>query len=276
LDQGDRRGAPEPVAGDGGTLRIAALADIHCTKTTEGTLEAVFEAAAARADVLLLCGDLTDYGLVEEGRRLVRELAPVRVPILAVLGNHDYESGTADELKEVLREGRVQVLDGDSVEIQGVGFAGVKGFGGGFGRRTLEPWGEAATKAFVHEAVDEALKLERALARLRTPQRVVLLHYAPIEATVEGEPREIFPFLGSTRLEEPLNRYRAACCIHGHAHRGSPEGRTATGIPVYNVALPLLRRLDPEGVPVRFLELPVPAAVTAGDGTPSRRHGDPA
>lgn len=275
MDQGDRRGAEAAVTGEGGTLRIAAVADIHCTKTTEGTLQAVFEAAGARADVLLLGGDLTDYGLPEEGRRLVRELASVRIPILAVLGNHDYESGSPDELKEVLREGRVQVLDGDTVEIQGVGFAGVKGFGGGFGRRTLEPWGEAATKAFVREAVDEALKLERALARLRTPQRVVLLHYSPVEATVEGEPREIFPFLGSTRLEEPLNRYRATCCFHGHAHRGAPEGRTATGIPVYNVALPLLRRLDPEALPVRFLEVPVPAPVAAGDGMPSRRHGDP-
>jgi Icc-related predicted phosphoesterase len=251
------------------------VADLHCTKTTQGTLEAVFEEAGARADVLLLCGDLTDYGLPEEGRALVRELAPVRIPILAVLGNHDYESGNQDELKGILAEGRVQVLDGDAVEIRGVGFAGVKGFGGGFGRRTLEPWGEAATKAFVHEAVDEALRLERGLARLRTPQRIAVLHYSPIEATVEGEPRELFPFLGSTRLEEPLNRYRATSCFHGHAHRGSPEGRTSTGIPVYNVALPLLRRLDPQGIPVRFLEVPMPVAVGAGEEMPSRRQSDP-
>ena len=120
--------------------------------------------------------------------------------MLAVLGNHDFESGQEEEVAKILAEAGVQMLDGDSVEVQGVGFAGVKGFAGGFGRRTLEPWGEPATKAFVHEAVSEALKLERALARLRTPQRVALLHYAPIEATVEGEPREIFPFLG---LEPP-------------------------------------------------------------------------
>ena len=162
----------------------------------------------------------------------------MKIPILAVLGNHDYESGNAEEVKKILTEARVRVLDGDAVEIHGVGFAGVKGFGGGFGRRTLEPWGEDATKAFVQEAVSEALKLESALARLRTPQRVAVLHYAPIEATVEGEPREIFPFLGSSRLEEPLNRYGVTVAFHGHAHRGAPEGRTSAGIPVYNVAMP--------------------------------------
>jgi len=156
---------------------------------------------------------------------------------------------------KILVEAGVQMLDGDSVEVQGVGFVGVKGFCGGFGRRTLEPWGEAATKAFVHEAVGEALKLERALARLRTPQRVVLLHYAPIEGTVEGEPREIFPFLGSSRLEEPLNRYEVEAVFHGHAHRGALEGKTRGGIAVYNVAAPLLRRSFPDAPPLRFVTL---------------------
>ena len=184
------------------------MADVHCSKTNQGSLLPIFAAANEMADVLLLCGDLTDYGYPEEARNLVAELAPVKIPILAVLGNHDYESGNAEEVKRILTDARVRVLDGDAVEVLGVGFAGVKGFGGGFGRRTLEPWGEDATKAFVHEAVSEALKLESALARLRTPQRVAVLHYSPIEATVEGEPREIFPFLGSGRLEEPLNRYR--------------------------------------------------------------------
>ena len=167
------------------------------------------------------------------------------------------------------------MLDGDGVEVRGIGFAGVKGFGGGFGRRTLEPWGEAATKAFVHEAVEEALKLERALARLRTPQRVALLHYAPIEGTVEGEPREIFPFLGSSRLEEPLNRYDVSMAFHGHAHRGAPEGRTSGGVPVYNVALPLLRKILPS-LPIRIVEVAAPVAVSAAAEPPSRRRGDPA
>src|SRR5262249_40894953 len=142
------------------------------------------------------------------------------------------------------------------------GFAGAKGFGGGFGTHTLEPWGEPTIKHFVHEAVEEALQLESALARLRTPQRVVLLHYAPIRATVEGEPPEIFAFLGSSRLEEPINRYPVTAVFHGHAHRGSPEGKTRGGVPVYNVSLSLLQRLFPERPPARFLDV----QVTGGDG----------
>jgi Icc-related predicted phosphoesterase len=255
-------------------IRIAAVADVHCAKTTQGALAPVFTAANESADVLLLCGDLTDYGLPEEARNLVTELAGVRIPIVAVLGNHDYESGNGEAVKEILAEARVRVLDGDSTEVMGVGFAGVKGFGGGFGRRTLEPWGETAVKAFVHEAVAEALKLESALARLRTAQRVAVLHYSPIEATVEGEPREIFPFLGSGRLEEPINRYRVAAAFHGHAHRGSPEGVTTAGIPVYNVAMPLLRKTLSEQTPLKIVELPLVEMVSTHTAPPSRRHDD--
>lgn len=257
------------------TLRIAAVGDLHCSKTSQGALQAIFAAASEMADVLLVCGDLTDYGHPEEARNFVAELAAVEIPVVAVLGNHDYESGNAEEVKKILTAARVRVLDGDAVEIGGVGFAGVKGFGGGFGRRTLEPWGEDATKAFVQEAVSEALKLESALARLQTPQRIAVLHYAPIEATVEGEPREIFPFLGSSRLEEPLNRYRVAAAFHGHAHRGAPEGRTSSGIPVYNVALPVLRRTLSEQLPLKIVEVPVPETVGVGEPAPSRRRDDP-
>jgi Icc-related predicted phosphoesterase len=135
-----------------------------------------------------------------------------------------------------------------------VGFAGVKGFAGGFGRRALGPWGEPIIKQFVHEAVNEALKLESALARLRTDKKIVVLHYAPIEGTVEGEPREIYPYLGCSRLEEPLGRYRVTAVLHGHAHNGQPEGRTSTDVPVYNVALPLMRRLTPQQ-PFRILDI---------------------
>lgn len=256
------------------TIRLAAVADLHCARTSSGDLAALFTEAASQADVLLLGGDLTDYGLLDEARLLARDLSGVKIPILAVLGNHDFESGHEAEVVKILVEAGVQMLDGDSVEVDGVGFAGVKGFCGGFGRRTLEPWGEAATKAFVHEAVAEALKLERALARLRTPQRVALLHYSPIEATVEGEPRELFPFLGSSRLEEPLNRYQVTVAFHGHAHRGAPEGRTSAGIPVFNVAMPLLRRVLSDTMPVRILEIPVLAPVSAAAEPPSRRRDD--
>jgi len=268
-------GTPDGRYGGGTAIRIAAMADLHCSKTNQGSLQPIFAAANETADVLLLCGDLTDYGYAEEARNLVAELAPVKIPIIAVLGNHDYESGNADEVKKILTDARVRVLDGDAVEVLGVGFAGVKGFGGGFGRRTIEPWGEDATKAFVHEAVSEALKLESALARLRMPQRIAVLHYSPIEATVEGEPREIFPFLGSSRLEEPLNRYRVAAAFHGHAHRGAPEGRTSAGIPVYNVALPLLRRTLSEQLPLKIVEVSVPEPVGISESAPSRRRDDP-
>jgi len=172
-----------------------------------------------------------------------------------VLGNHDFEAGQPDVVRQILCDAGITILDGDAVEIKGVGFAGVKGFCGGFGQRSLEPWGEQAIKMFVREALDEALKLESALARLRTPNRIALLHYSPIEATVTGEPREIFPFLGSSRLEEPLNRYKVDAVLHGHAHHGSPEGRTSAQVPVYNVSMPLLKRHFAERPPFRVLEV---------------------
>jgi Icc-related predicted phosphoesterase len=184
------------------------------------------------------------------------------VPVVAVLGNHDYEAGKAEEVAAVLREGGVRVLDGDDCEVRGVGIAGAKGFAGGFGRGTLEPWGEPAVKWFVREAIDETMKLEKALARLRTPSRVVLLHFAPVRDTVVGEPEEIYPFLGCGRLEEPINRFGAAAVFHGHAHRGVAEGRTASGVPVYNVAFPALKREFPDKMPVRIVEVPVEPKVS--------------
>jgi Icc-related predicted phosphoesterase len=254
------------MASNANVVRVAAVADLHCAKAmAAGTFQPLFAQVAERADVLALPGDLTDYGLPDEARLLVRELSVARVPVVAVFGNHDYESERHEEVKQILTEGGVIVLDGDSCEIHGVGFAGVKGFAGGFGERALQSWGEPILKRFVREAVDEALKLESALARLRTPQRIALMHYSPIRSTVECEAPEITPFLGSSRLEDPLNRYPVFAVFHGHAHRGTPEGRTATGVPVYNVALPLLRRCWPERLPFRVIEVPVqPPADTAG------------
>lgn len=249
-------------------VRVAAVGDIHCTKTSEGALQPLFAEMADCADVIALCGDLVDYGLPEETQVLVRELGNVlksQVRVVAVLGNHDFESGQPEVVKQMLCDAGVTILDGDGVEIHGVGFAGTKGFCGGFGRRSLEPWGEVAIKSFVREAVDETLKLESALARLRTPHRIALLHYAPIQATVEGEPPEIFPFLGSSRLEEPINRYEVTAVVHGHAHHGAPEGRTRAGVPVYNVSMPLLKRQFPDRPPFRVLEMTRgPAAATNG------------
>jgi len=261
-----------PDAEPAPTVRVAAVGDLHCTRTSHGTLEPIFRDAAARADVLVLCGDLTDYGLPEEARILVKELSPVAgLPVLAVLGNHDYESGQHQELRRIFQEAGVHVLDGEPFETHGLGFAGAKGFGGGFGRRTLEPWGEDAAKRFVQEAVQEAMKLESALAKLRTPQRVAVMHYAPILDTVRGEPPEIYPFLGSSRLEEPLNRYGVAAVFHGHAHRGSLQGRTSAGRPVYNVALPLLKLSYPDALPLFVLEIPTRPPVERREG--DRRGG---
>jgi Icc-related predicted phosphoesterase len=241
----------------GKRVRVAAVADIHCGRTAPDTLRTLFRGINDKADILLLCGDLTDHGQPEEAKALVGDLRPVvKIPVLAVLGNHDWHSGKQLELTQILQEAGVRVLDGEDCEVHGIGFAGVKGFGGGFGRHTLEAWGEDGIKRFVYEAVEEALKLEKALARLNAPQRIAMMHYAPIQDTVEGEPPAIFPFLGSSRLEEPLNRYAVAAVFHGHAHHGRPEGRTRAGAPVYNVALRVLRDALGEEFPVRIVEFP--------------------
>jgi len=246
----------------GSVVRLAALGDLHCTKTSQGAFQALFGKISEVADLLLLPGDLTDYGLPEEASVLAKELTALRIPAAAVLGNHDYESDKSAEVTQILTDAGLIVLDGDSCEIQGIGIAGVKGFGGGFGRRALGPWGEKSIKLFVREAVDEALKLEAALARLRTKQIVALLHYAPVQQTVDGEPLEIYPFLGSSRLEEPIGRYPVSLVLHGHAHRGQLEGKTQRDVPVYNVSMPLLTRTFADRLPFRVFELPVGAAAT--------------
>jgi len=244
-----------------GRVRIAAVGDLHFGRTGHGPpLRTLFAEVVEQADVLALCGDLTDTGEPDEARALARALATSTIPTVAVLGNHDCESGKTAELAQILCDAGVHMLDGTSYEVLGVGFAGVKGFAGGFGRGALGPWGESVIKLFVQEALNEALRLETALARLRSERRVVLLHYSPIEGTVTGEPKEIYPYLGSSRLEEPLSRYPVDAVFHGHAHHGSAEGRTRTGVPVYNVSLSLLQRTMPAGPPFRILDLPVTGA----------------
>ena len=241
-----------------GKLRIAAVADIHCNKSNQSILRTLFTQISERADILLLGGDLTDIGLTEEAHILARELTTtVKIPVIGVLGNHDYESGKQDQVKEILCDAGVSMLDGDTCVVHGVGFAGVKGFIGGFGKVAVQAFGENAIKEFVQETVNESLRLESALARLEEMPRVVLLHYSPIRQTVEGEPLEIFPFLGSSRLEEPVNRFEVVAVFHGHAHGGSPEGQTLKGVPVYNVSMQVLHRAYPEHPPFRLLEVPV-------------------
>ena len=239
-------------------VRVAAVGDLHYTKAAQGLVQNLFANLSQDADILILCGDLTDYGTVEEAQLLAKELsAAVRIPIVGVLGNHDCESGQEAAVKDIFVQSGITILDGESCEIMGIGFAGAKGFIGGFGKYSLGAWGEAGIKSIVKEALDEALKLESALARLRSMHQIVVLHYSPIQATVQGEPVEIFPFLGSSRLEEPLLRHPVSMVFHGHAHRGSPEGALLSGKPVYNVALPLMRANKGEGPAYKVVHLSV-------------------
>jgi len=254
---------------------VAAIADLHCSKTSQGAFQSLFMKTAESADLLLIAGDLTDYGLPEEARVLAREITGIRIPIVAVLGNHDVESGKGEELRQIFTDAGMTILDGDAHEVLGIGIAGIKGFGGGFGKRALGPWGETIIKQFVREAVDEALKLEAALARLRTRSLITLMHYSPVLQTVEGEPLEIYPFLGSSRLEEPINRYPVSIVFHGHAHRGQLQGTTASGVPVHNVSMPLLTRSFPDQPPFRVLDLPTAAAPRlVSPSTAERRSGE--
>ena len=245
-----------PTRASKGFVRLAAVGDLHYGKASRGSLQPLFAALTRlEADILVLCGDLTDYGLPDEATELARELVGgVKIPIVGVLGNHDYHSDAVVDIQRILTDAGVHLLDGETVEVQGVGFAGVKGFAGGFGRGALGPWGEEPIKRFVREAVDEALKLESALARLRTATRIAVLHYAPVAETVEGEPREIYPYLGCSRLEEPLARYQVTAVFHGHAHHGTLTGKTSSGTPVYNVSLPLLLAANAEQ-PVAVLDV---------------------
>lgn len=253
---------------DENSVCFAAVGDLHCTEASVGTLRGFFAQACEAADALLLCGDLTDYGTPKEAKVLADELSVVSMPVVAVLGNHDYESDAADEVRRTLQGAGAQVLDGEAVEVHGIGIAGAKGFAGGFGRASLGAWGEAAIKQFVNEALKEAIKLESALAKLRTQHRIALLHYSPIAGTVQGEPPEIYAFLGSSRLEDPLLRYPVDVVVHGHAHRGALEGHTVNGIPVYNVAKPLLQRVYADQPPFRLIRLPMQSVDSVTAATP--------
>ncbi|MDQ3696844.1 MAG: metallophosphoesterase [Gemmatimonadota bacterium] len=262
---GDRRnGLVDRRRGDGPEhpVRIAAVGDFHCGEGDVGVYRELFAQADEHADVLVLTGDLTRRGLPAEMRVVIGELADVKIPIVSVLGNHDYEADEMAECLAVLRGRGVQVLMGDTYEFNHqVGFAGVKGFMGGFGRGALTAFGEPETKAFVGAALDEVQKLELGLRRLSTPVRIAVLHYAPIAGTLAGEPEVIFPFLGSDRLAEPLDRYGATVAFHGHAHSGVFRGSTPGGVPVFNVSLPVLRR---EGI----AELYFVYEVAVGAGVP--------
>lgn len=229
-------------------MRIAATADLHFTAQRFTALQDQFNKVRDEADVLVIAGDLTNFGQPNEMEPLLGVLVRLRIPIIAVLGNHDYESGKEAELMQMMTAEGIKVLDGSAYERDGVGFAGVKGFVGGFGRGVLTAFGEREIKEFVRASIDEALKLERAMSQLRTKKRVVVLHYSPIAATVQGEAPEIFPFLGTSRLAEVIDRHGADLVVHGHAHNGTPQGATTAGVAVHNVAITLLQAQQPSAV----------------------------
>ena len=229
-----------------GVVRVAAVGDIHVKETDKGKWVDYFKEVSRNADVLVISGDLTDTGDEVEAQILADELKSCTIPVVAVLGNHDYEKGRHKLIRKILQNDQVHVLDGEAIVIKGVGFAGIKGFGGGFDNHMLSMFGEGAMKAFVQEAVDEALHLDRALARIEQEhenmKKIAVLHYSPVKETVEGEPEVIYPFLGSSRLAEPLERRNVFAAFHGHAHAGKLEGKTHKGIPIYNVAKHILQK----------------------------------
>jgi Icc-related predicted phosphoesterase len=229
-----------------GVVRIAAVADLHVRETDKGNLVEYFKDVSRNADVLVISGDLTDTGDELEAQILADELKSCTIPVVAVLGNHDYEKGRHKLIRKILQTDNVHILDGEAIVIKGVGFAGIKGFGGGFDNHMLSMFGEGAMKAFVQEAVDEALHLDRALARIEQEheniKKVAIMHYSPVKETIEGEPEVIYPFLGSSRLAEPLERRNVFAAFHGHAHAGKLEGKTPKGVRIYNVAKHVLQK----------------------------------
>lgn len=241
-----------------GKTRIAAVADIHVKTTDKGVWADYFREISKRADIFLIGGDLTYTGDEVEAQVLSEELKSCNIPVVVVLGNHDHEKGRQKIIRHTLQSEHVHVLDGEFVVLNNVGIAGIKGFGGGFDNHMLSLFGEEAMKSFVKEAVNESLSLDRALKRLEDEfedlKKIVLMHYSPIKSTITGEPDEVFPFLGCSRLEEPLNRYNIDAVFHGHAHKGFLEGKTHNGVKVYNVAWPILQKAGFE-VPVFILEI---------------------
>jgi len=236
------------------TMTVAAIGDLHVTEDSVAPYRELFSEISREADVLLLCGDLTNFGKTSEAEILAEDIRTCTIPVLGVLGNHDYECGQPENVAKILHEGGMTVLDEQAVEIDGVGFAGVKGFMGGFGRGELAPFGEPIAKAFVDEALNEARKLENGLRTLRTERSVAVLHYSPVVETLEGEPLEIFQYLGSARLADAIDRFdHVKAVVHGHAHHGKYEGRTMRGVPVYNVAQFVLKPLL--GRPYALLEV---------------------
>jgi Icc-related predicted phosphoesterase len=227
-------------------IRLAAVGDIHFAEDTLGKLREHWSRLHECADVFLLCGDLTNLGNRAQAAALAIELEAVQIPVVAVLGNHDYHAGEPEVVRRTLEAAGVRVLEGESVELRvgtcTLGIAGAKGFGGGFAGACGHAFGEPEMKSFMYLTERAALGLAASLRSLDTDHRVALLHYSPVKDTLAGERLEIYPFLGSYHLAEALDGAGADLVIHGHAHNGAQKGITPRGIPVRNVAMPLIKR----------------------------------
>jgi Icc-related predicted phosphoesterase len=226
-------------------IRVAAIGDVHVGTDSVGTLRPHLADVNDDADVLLVAGDLTRVGTLDEARVLLHELEDVHIPVVAVLGNHDHHSDRAHDIVDVLGGGGIRVLEGETstLDLPGgrLGIAGAKGFGGGFVGACATDFGEPEMKAFVRHTQHIARGLEHALCTIDADVRIALLHYSPIEATLQGERLEIYPFLGSYLLGEAVDAAGADLVVHGHAHAGAERGHTPCGIPVRNVAQPVIK-----------------------------------
>ncbi|HEX6944908.1 MAG TPA: metallophosphoesterase [Casimicrobiaceae bacterium] len=233
---------------EGPCVRVAAAGDIHVEDHNGDAVAEAFRTIGDQADVILLAGDLTTHGEPEQAELFVSARRETDLPVVAVLGNHDWHSpGHHDEFVSVLRAGGIEVLEGASWRGRcagvDVGVAGVKGFVGGFEGSFLSDFGEPLLREAYAETGREVAALDAALEEIADcGVRIALMHYAPIRDTLEGEPEGIFTFLGSGRLAEPLLHHRPDLALHGHAHAGTLEGSVAGLVPVYNVAVPVMRR----------------------------------
>lgn len=252
-------------------IRVAAVGDVHFDRSSSGRLRSYLGEIGNMADILLLAGDLTQTGDLDEARVLAEDLAGSPVPVAAVLGNHDFHKNQDRELASLLEEHGITVLEGESVKFRVrdtvVGVAGIKGFGGGFPGACASEFGEPEMKDFIRYTKEQAAELKNALVSLDTPYKIALMHYSPVASTLLGERLEIYPFLGSYLLSEAVDEARADIIFHGHAHKGTERGETFGGIPVRNVAQPVIRHvcniysLNKEGVGLRAESVPyVPRA----------------
>lgn len=234
-------------------MRILATSDIHCRVDTPHLVEELVGEALHQADVFVIAGDLTDTGRSEEAAELARQLSQVRIPVIAILGNHDHQTGKPDEIAKMLVDSGVHMLDCSFWVVGDVSFVGAKGFCGGFGDNLVQPFGELALKTFIGTSIEETVRLDEALAQVTTPKTMAILHYAPIRETLAGEAPEIFAFMGTSRLGKVIDQHGANLIVHGHSHHGFPEGRTPGNIPVHNICHFVLERYT--GVPYCMFEL---------------------